>query len=61
MTEHKNLYTSPYNITMVKSKRIIRAGRVARTRELIDEFSSEQLEGRRHLEEMYIGGRIILK
>jgi hypothetical protein len=32
----------------MKSKKMIRAGRVARTGELSDEFSSEQYEGREH-------------
>jgi hypothetical protein len=38
---------------MMKLKRIIGTGRVARTGELSHEFSSEQFEGVRHLEEMY--------
>jgi hypothetical protein len=61
--ELHNLYASPDIIRVIKSRRMRGAGHVARTVQMRNEFNtrSDNLKERERMEDLGIGGKIILK
>jgi hypothetical protein len=55
-----NLHSSPYTIRMIRSKRISKAGHVARMGAMRNAML-ENLKGRDHSEDLGVDGRILLK